>query len=779
MPGVVEGPAVRREVARNEYPVSPVSTRPSSPSLSLLREIVVEASRSASLDEQVDCVVRKVHEAMRAEVCSLYLSNGSAELLLLATVGLDRRVAGRLRLAVGEGLVGTIAAKQLALRLEKASGHPAYRYFPESGEEAFEAFLGVPVVHLGRTLGVLVLQDREPRSFDDEDEAFLYTVATQLASTLERWSKAPPAHRRSGLGRERRITGARGAPGIAIGRLHLVHNELALAAIDEEGVDAESELERLRGAVQRTLEGLDTTIEQLRSTVAADVLEVFEFYKLMLVDEKLVTVAEHRIVAGHSAAGALRAAVEECANAFQSLSDPYFRARAEDVHHLGDRLFKALSGDGPELADNGSDIVLVGKVVSVGDIAHYRPDRLAGIISMTGSPFSHTAVLANALGIPAVMDTGEIADLCEGEVVALDGYHGVVTLEPGLVRLAEYGKLIEQEKLLDAELLTLRDEPAVTTDGFRVTLLANTGLLADSTPGLERGAEGIGLYRSEIPFMIRADFPSEDEQAEIYGQILATYAPRPVTMRTLDVGGDKPLPYLEFEEENPSLGWRGIRFTLDNKAVFLTQLRAMLRADVGRGNLRILLPMVTRVDEVTGTLDLLDAAVEELRGSGHQVWRPPVGIMVEAPAAIALLDLIAPHVDFISIGSNDLSQYVLAVDRNNPRVAGRFDHLHPAVLRTIAGVVKEARRLRLPVSVCGEMASDPEAVVALLGMRINTLSMSSFNLPRIKNLIRHLSLSGARACLEELLRLDDEKAVRRRAAQEMEARGIGRVMAAG
>ena len=737
---------------------------------------MVEASRAASLEEQIDCVVRKVHEAMRAEVCSLYLSDPGQELLLLATVGLDRRVAGRLRLAMGEGLVGTIAATQLALRLEKASAHPAYRYFPETGEEAFEAFLGVPIVHLGRTLGVLVLQDREPRIFDDEDEAFLYTVATQLAGSLLRWSKAPPAHRPA-FGVERRITGVGGAPGIAVGRLHLVRNELALAAIDEEGVDAESELARLRGAVERTLAGLNQMIEQLRPSVAADVLEVFEFYKLMLIDEKLVTVAEHRILAGHSAAGALRAAVEECANAFASLADPYFRARAEDVHHLGDRLFKALSSDGSELAGDRTDVVLVGKIVSVTDIAHYRPERLAGIISMEGSPFSHTAVLAKALGIPAVVDTGEIADLGEDELVAIDGYHGVVTLEPGPVRITEYTKLIEQERQLQAEFLTLRDVPAVTTDGFRVVLLANTGLLADATPGLERGAEGIGLYRSENPFMVRADFPSEDEQAEIYGQILSTYAPRPVTMRTLDVGGDKPLPFLEFEEENPSLGWRGIRFALDNKAVFLTQLRAMLRANQGCGNLRILLPMVTRVDEVTASVELLEEALEQLRRSGVATARPPLGVMVETPAAAALLDHLAPYVDFVSIGSNDLSQYLLAVDRNNPRVASRFDHLHPAVLRTIAGVVTEARRLDLEVSVCGEMASDPLALVALVGMGIETLSLSSFSLPRIKFLIRHLSLAGARECLEDMLRLGDEKAVRDRAAAELTARGLGRLIA--
>ncbi len=274
------------------------------------------------------------------------------------------------------------------------------------------------------------------------------------------------------------------------------------------------------------------------------------------------------------------------------------------------------------------------------DIAQYRPDQLAGIVSMEGSPFSHTAVLANALGIPAVVDTGEITELFEGETVAIDGYHGVVTLEPGPRLLAEYGKLIEQDQALQAEYMTLRDEPAVTTDGFRVVLLANTGLLADATPGLRRGAEGVGLYRSEIPFMIRTDFPSEDEQTEIYRQILAAYAPRPVTMRTLDVGGDKPLPYLEIDEEdNPGLGWRGIRFALDNKAVFLTQLRAMLRADCGSGNLRHhAADGDARRRGGRRACALLEEAIEQLQREGVAARRPRFGVMIEAPAAVALLD---------------------------------------------------------------------------------------------------------------------------------------------
>ncbi len=750
----------------------------SPPTLELLRDIVVDASRARSLEEQVDRIVHQVHQVFKVAVCSLYLmENEEQALRLIASQGLDQSAVGQVKLALGDGLIGTIAESQLPLLLDRASSHPAYRYFPETGEQAFDAFLGVPIVHLGNTLGVLVLQDAPPRQFDDEEEAFLVTISAQLSSSLLRWSTGP----RGSTGSRRlpiHIDGIRGAPGVAIGRLHFVHG--GLDQFSDTGtavIDPQQELNKLLDAIARTLTDLDNARERLHSTVSTDVLAVFDFYKLMLGSEQLTKAAEQQILQGESAISALRSSVNECALAFETMADPYFQARGEDVRNIGNRLFNALLGNERQLAVDASEVVLIGDLVSVTDIGQFEPWQLAGLVCMKGSALSHTVVLANALGVPAVMGTGKIDGLLEGDTVAIDGHRGRLFIDPPPLLLSEYRQLIAQQQQQQAVYLQVRDLPAETLDGFRMRLMANSGLLADSSPGLDRGAEGIGLYRSEFPFMTRPNFPSEEEQLEVYRQLLSSYQPRPVTIRTLDIGGDKPLPYFSYEEENPGLGWRGIRFTLDNRPVFITQLRAMLRANAEGHNLRILLPMVSRVDEVKDTLELLNAAVSQLSAEGLAFHRPPLGIMVEVPAAIPLLSFIAPHIDFISVGSNDLTQFLLAVDRNNPRVASRYDPLHPAVLHTLVALLREARRLQLEVSVCGEMAADPLAVMLLLGMGVEMLSMSSFSLPKIKYLIRHLSHADAKRWLNQALQLDHERKIREMLGAELEQQQLGYLLA--
>ncbi|QIB64430.1 putative PEP-binding protein [Kineobactrum salinum] len=349
-------------------------------------------------------------------------------------------------------------------------------------------------------------------------------------------------------------------------------------------------------------------------------------------------------------------------------------------------------------------------------------------------------------------------------------------LRPGESVLREFERLQLVEQTLRGELASLRDLPATTTDGERVQLLANTGLLADISPGLANGAEGIGLYRTEMPFMISETFPSEEEQLHTYSQVLAAYRGRPVYMRTLDIGGDKPLPYFPIHEENPALGWRGIRFCLDNSSLLMTQLRAMLRAAGSGEELHILLPMVSNTGEIDAFQGLLGDALEQLAGEHVTVRRPRIGIMVEVPAAISLLPAWAGKLDFISIGSNDLSQYLLALDRNNPRVAGAYDHIHPAVLHEIARIAATAKRMQLPLSLCGEMASDPAAVVFLLGTGVRTLSMSASKLPRIKWLLRSISAAEAEQLAQQALELDNVAAIRQLLEGALQQRGLGRLL---
>ena len=751
------------------------------PSLELLRHIIVDASRARNQVQLVDCIVRHVQRVYNVPVCSLYLlDNELQELRLIATLGLDSGSVDKVRLALGQGLIGRIADSQLPILQDRASSHPDYRYFPETGEASFDAFLGVPIVHHGNTLGVLVLQDTPPRQFDNEDEAFLVTLSAQLASSLLRWTG--PTVSDAGAHQTQYIEGIKGAAGLAVGKLYFVSKGLSHGPADSAGqIDPVQELSRFQAAVKQTRVDLNDASIRLRSSVSAEILEVFDFYQMMLGSEQLGQAIEERISQGDSAVSALRRTVDECALVFEAMPDPYFQARGEDVRNVGNRLYYHLqehlpehhlqdphhpkAGRRPTKATSG--VILIGDQVSVTDIGQFEPEQLAAIICMKGSALSHTAALASGLGIPAVMGIKDISGLQQGDLVAVDGYRGRLIVDPSPVVLQRFEQQINEQRQQQQRYFKCRHLPAETLDGFRIRLLANTGLRTDITPGLARGAEGVGLYRSEIPFMAQPNFPSEEEQLEIYQHLLSTYQPLPVTMRTLDIGGDKSLPYFSYKEDNPGLGWRGIRFTLDNRPVFICQLRAMLRSNATSRNLRIMLPMVSRLDEVLDTIELLDIAEAQLTKEGLDFYRPPLGIMVEVPAAITLLPFMAPYIDFISIGSNDLSQYLLAVDRNNPRVASRFDSLHPAVLHTLVALVKEANRLRLEVSLCGEMASDPLAVVLLLGMGIETLSLSSFSLPKIKHLIRHLHRSDAERWLTQALKLGDEADIRQLLTAEL------------
>jgi phosphotransferase system enzyme I (PtsP) len=343
----------------------------------------------------------------------------------------------------------------------------------------------------------------------------------------------------------------------------------------------------------------------------------------------------------------------------------------------------------------------------------------------------------------------------------------------------EFQRLQAEEAELSNELQSLIGLPAETTDGVKIPLYANTGLLTDITPSLRCGAEGVGLYRTEVPFLVRDRFPSEEEQRRTYRQVLEAFAPAPVTVRTLDVGGDKMLPYFPVEEANPFLGWRGIRIALDHPEIFLVQVRAILRANTGLGNLQLLLPMVTNVGEIDSAVGLVKRAYEELRDEGEAVEYPQIGVMVEVPSVIYQVPAMAGRVDFFSIGSNDLTQYLLAVDRNNARVAGLFETLHPAVLRAIHQVIESAHDVGRPVSVCGEMAGDPAAALLLLGMGVDSLSMSAASLLRVKWALRSFSREHMCNMLDEVWKLEDAEGVTAFLHRSLEDAGLGGLVRAG
>ena len=545
---------------------------------------------------------------------------------------------------------------------------------------------------------------------------------------------------------------------------HLCEDTELFTVIDSPCVDPAAAIADWHALLARVQDDVTREQDMLGSALSSEVTAIFDAYHMLLADPALVTGVERAINDGKDIPSSLKAVVKHYADLFMAMEDAYLRARHEDIRHLGNRLYSAWrnSHSARQSYATGTPLILVGTQVSVSDIAATPRESLAGLVCLEGSSMSHTAILANALGIPAVMGIGRARAIAHGSQMIVDANLGNVLVNPAPGVESEYRRLAAAEQALRGRLQNLRDEPAITPDGERVTLFVNSGLLADLSPGLNAGAEGIGLYRTEIPFMVRDGFPSEEEQLNIYRHVLEAYRGKPVYLRVLDIGGDKALPYFPIREENPALGWRGIRFCLDNSPLLMTQLRAMLRADAGVGALSILVPMVSATRELVRFRELLHDALSQLHEEGHPVVRPRIGVMVEVPAAISQLPLWREQIDFISIGSNDLSQYLLAVDRNNARVAASYDYFNPAVVREITRIADISKELDLPVSVCGEMSSDPAAAILLIGMGIRTLSMSAAQLPRIKWLVRHLELHTAQALLQEVTLMAEGSQIRRR-----------------
>ncbi|KEA63447.1 Phosphoenolpyruvate-protein phosphotransferase, nitrogen regulation associated [Marinobacterium lacunae] len=752
--------------------------------LNVLRKIVQEVSAAPDLESVLDLTVRRIQRAMHTQVCSIYLLDTiSQRYVLMATQGLNPESVGVVSLSPTEGVVGLVGQRAEPINLEDASVHPSYIYLQSTGEERYHAFLGVPIIHQGEVLGVLVVQQFERRRFDESEEAFLITVSAQLAGVIahaEATGSIQPVGNHSGGGaplpEDRRFSGVAGAPGVAVGQVFVATLPADLEGVpDKPARDIDLELEKFTTALEAVRNEIREVSRMLAQRLRSDEQALFDVYMRMLEDNALAGQVAERIRAGNWAQGALREVVDEHVRQFSSMEDPYLRERATDIRDLGRRVLSHLqenAGSGEvEFPDN---TILVADDLSPTMLGLVPEDKLVGLVSVSGSGNSHAAILARSMGIPTAMGVVDLPfTRLEGRDMILDGYTGRVYVNPSEDLKNAFREILREEQMIAAGLETLKDLPAQTTDGYRMPLWVNTGLVSDVERSLERGAEGIGLYRTEIPFMTRDFFPSEQEQLKIYRRQLEAFAPRPVTMRTLDIGGDKSLPYFPIEEENPFLGWRGIRVTLDHPEIFLVQVRAMLRAAQGFNNLRIMLPMVTSMHEIEEASAQIDRAVRELQEEGLDVERPPVGIMVEVPAAVYLTRRFARKVDFISVGSNDLTQYLLAVDRNNPRVADLYAPYHPAVLKVLHFVAQEVRKEHKPVSICGEMASDPGGALLLMAMGYDVLSMNSNNLPKVKSAIRGTSLAKANALLQRVMRMDDADAIHQYLRASLKSMGLG------
>ena len=725
-----------------------------------LTRIQKEVLNIASPADQVRKIVDSICEVVKTDVCTLYIADEKGDMVMIASHGLSEKLP--VKIPAGKGLVGLAAENKYPVNVARASEHPRFYYVAETEEERYQSFCGVPLVRYGKLIGVLVVQRTEARALSPEDEAFLVTLSSLLAPLVEdipdAYSLEAPINVRI-----RGVTGSSGI-GIGIGQVLLFDHGELYSAPDSECSDIEATISEWHQLLEDVKADIREEQKTFKGQLSDSISSIFSSYFSLLNDQSLIQRVEDEIRDGNWLPGALRRSILYFSEQFKAMEDDYLSARQEDLHYLGNKLYMKFRGYSETQRQNNvpdGRVILIGDEVSVSDIASVPLERIGGIICFKGSSMSHTAILANALGIPAVMGAGIIKNISRDEVFIVDGNQGQVVRYPSELVRAEFQRLVDEETQLQSQLKVLRDEPAITTDGTDIRLFTNTGLLADLSPGLTNGAQGIGLYRTEIPFMVRDSFPNESEQIAVYAQVFDAYRDKPVFMRTLDIGGDKQLPYFPItNEDNPALGWRGIRFTLDNTQLMLTQIRAMIRAAAGR-DLNILLPMISSSDELDSVNALVRDACRQLREEGYVIEKPRVGIMIEVPAAISQIPVWADRIDFISIGSNDLSQYLLALDRNNSRVASRYDHMHPAVIHEINRVMKKARRHNLPVSLCGEMAADPLAVILLLGMGIRTLSMSASKLLKIKSVIRSVSISHCEQLLQQALGMDSAANIRK------------------
>lgn len=740
--------------------------------LAELTRIVREVDSAPDLESALGMLVRRTREVMGADVCTVYVTDEvNQRHVIAATDGLSSRVVGNVQFGFGKGLIGRVADSRRPLNLGRVPPELNQDFLLQAGAEHYQGFLGVPVIHKAGVQGVLLVRQHQPRRFDNADEAFLTTLAAQLGGAIA-YAKASGEWCRvcrPGDSLPRQIEGLAGAPGLAIGHGVVVVGAGELNCIPERTVaDTRTEERRLRAAlsaVRAETAALSTYFEGALSEADRSLSEadraLFDAYVLLLDSPEILETAVSMVRQGNWAPGAVRRTIETYASRFDRMEDPYLRERAADIRALGGRILARLLGDSGTPSRGREAMILVGQRLSAIDIGQAQIGNLVGIVSGDGSPLSHAAILAHSLGIPAVMGVSDLSLVhLDGQELVVDGTAGRVHLRLSAAMRQAFQASVQNQRTLIDTLESIRELEAVTADGVGVALYINAGLSTDLELKAAGGADGIGLFRSELPFMLFERLPSELEQLSLYRRALEAMAPLPVTLRTLDAGGDKSLPYLSDLDAKPALGGRGIRFTLDHPDIFLPQLRAALRADLGLGNLRLLLPMISGLDELQEALALLDQATQQLMDEGFPIARPPIGIMIEVPAAVYQVASLARRVDFLAVGTNDLAQYLLATDRTNPRVSPRLDAAHPALLQALQQVVDSAHRVGKPVTVCGEIAGDPAMALLLLGMGFDGLSMSPAALPGVKGAVRSVTSMRMRSLAAAALLCESPAAIR-------------------
>ncbi len=757
--------------------------------LNTLQDISTLILQSHDLDETINNIVDLVAQRADSDVCSLYLLEEDQQTLILrATKGLDKSAIGKVSLKIGEGLTGKVAEEQRVLAIQEPQNHPHYLYFSETGEEQFHTFVGIPLFDRSQTVGVLVIQTREPHVFSEEELATLTTIAFQVASIVVNARLLDAIHgyqyplspastqmdansTQANLKQADVLRGQIAYPGVVTGPANIIDQQFGFADIfDECNIDPQTELQRLDEALRKTrIQTLyleKRVADQLSQADAA----IFHTHLMILEDRGFIERLHELIDERHSAPYALKKVINGYLEAFGQMEDAYLRERAADMEDIGRRLLANLVGKSTEGLQLHHAGILIAKRLLPSDMAILDHKKIQGMIIESNEANSHSVIMAKALGIPALIGVQGASSLITPDAnLILDANAGCVYQNPNTTIIDEYLRL-EQDRLQEQERLSeLRDIPARTRNGQRIFLRANIGLVSDVGIAKSNGAEGVGLYRTEFPYMAHRSFPDREDQYQLYKKVVEDFDGSLVTIRTLDIGGDKALPYFTPPKaDNPFMGWRSVRVSLDNRDIFQTQIEAILMAAI-HGPVRLLFPMISTMEEIRSCKRIVRDAVQNLQKEQIPFAEDvPLGAMIEVPAAVRLAPHLAKEVDFFALGTNDLIQYLLAADRSNPRVQNYYDPLHPAVLLSLEYLAQSARDNNVELCACGEMATDPACLLILIGLGIHEFSLSAPYIPRLKRFINRIDTPTAEKLARRVLQEADGKTIRQILDQAIE-----------
>ncbi|WP_429884751.1 phosphoenolpyruvate--protein phosphotransferase [Geoalkalibacter halelectricus] len=772
--------------------------------ITTLEDISTLILQSHDLDETLDNIVTLVARRMGTEVCSIYLlEDDGLTLRLRATRGLSRRAVGKVAMKISEGLTGLAVEQGKVVSILEPQNHPRYRYFRETREERFHSFLGIPLFDRRRPIGVLAIQTLAPRQFGGEEISALSTIAFQVSSivvnarlldsirqkeeqanrfvreleqTRQNRSHQPGEAENAARSDYRALRGTPAYPGVASGPANLLDERLGLTDIvDKADVEPRRERALLETALEKTRIQTLYLEKQMAARLSADDAAIFHTHLMILEDrgfiQKLLSAIEQR---RHSAAYALKTVVSDYIEAFGRMEDAYLRERAADMEDIGRRILANLMGQSPQPLQLKNPGILVARELLPSEVASLEPEKILGIVTEMGAKHSHAVIMAKSMGIPTIVGVkGALKRVTPDENLILDANSGTLYINPP-PQVAEEFRRLEADRHREIQRFeTFRDQPARTADGVEIKLRANIGLMGDVAIALRNGAEGVGLYRTEFPYMARGDFPDREEQYLLYRRIVEEFGGHPVTIRTLDIGGDKALPYFAPpHEDNPFMGWRSVRVSLDHRDIFRTQIEAVLMAGV-HGPIRLLFPMISSMEDIRACKEVVAEARRHLRAAGlAAAEKLPLGIMIEVPAAVYLAERLADEVDFFALGTNDLIQYLLAADRNNPLVARYFDPLHPAVVGALGQLAQTARKHRIDLCLCGEMATEPMHMALLLGLGVREFSMAAPFIPRTKAFLSRITLGQAEKIARTALGFGESRQIREGIRKELAEQGL-------